>query len=275
MTRILTIFIILFLTTQSFGQTNKKIVKNKKDDISQKIAEINTLLKYYGTLTPFSDNDNRFGLIDSIGNGITTRLLKILNDKRIINYPIETLINQDEISISKSNDNKIFFFSIDEKTGGSYKTSKTIIHYRPSNGSVKAELFGRELSETFATSTYGEVFLLDSLSQKYFVIGGVRTCNTCYASLAITIKLDSSEYQTDLIAQYDGRDDYLEVFEYDSIEKVFSYEYYAAVKDDSVYEGNNENGQPQHIIKGKFKFINGAFFEIEKSELLDMKESQK
>lgn len=272
MTRILTIFILLFLTTQTFGQTNKKISKNKKDGITQKIEEINALLKYYGTLSPFSDNDNRFELIDSIGNSITTRLLKILNDKRIVNYPIETLLNQDEISISKSNDNKIFFFSIDEKTGGSYRTSKTIIHYRLLNGTVKSDFFGGEASEALATSTYGQVFLLDSLNQKYFVIGGVQTCNTCNASLAITIELDTNTYQTNLIAQFDGRFYDLKVFEYDSIEKVFSYEYYAADNDDSLYGGNNENGQLQHKFKSKFKFTNGAFLEIEKCELWDKKD---
>jgi hypothetical protein len=258
--------------TQTFAQTYKKISKNGKDDISQKIAEINNLLKYYGTLSPFSDNDNRFELIDSIGSGITTRLLKILNDKRIINYSIETLLSQSEISISKSNDNKIFFFSIDEKTGGSYRTSKTIMHYRFTNGTVKADFFSGEASEALATSTYGQVFLLDSLNQKYFVIGSVHTCNTCNASLAITIKLDTNSYQTDLIALYNGRYYDLKLFEYDSIEKVFSYEYYTADNEDSLYGGNNENGQLQHKFKSKFKFINGAFLEIEKCELWDKKE---
>lgn len=259
------------MTIQTFGQ-QRKLQKNKKDDITQKIEEINSLLKFYRTLSPFSDNDNSYKLIDSIGNCITTRLLKILNDKRIINYPIETLLDQNELSISKSNDNKVYFFSIDEKTGGSYKTSKTIIHYRLANGYVKANYFGGEDSEILATSTYEQVFLLDSLSQKYFVIGGVRTCNVCYASLAFTIKLDSIEYQTDLIALFDGRDNNLEVFEYDSIEKLFSYEYYAADNEDSLYQDNNNNGQFQHRFKSKFKFINGAFLEIEKCEFWDKKE---
>ncbi len=271
MSKTLTIFILFFLTILTFGQTNKKLAKNKKDDITQKIEEINILLKYYGTLSPFSDNDNRFDLIDSIGNSITTRLLIILNDKRIINYPIETLLYQNEISISKSNDNKIFFFSIDEKTGGSYRTSKTIIHYRLLNGMVKADYFGGEKSEALATSTYGNVYLLDSVEQKYFVIGGVQTCNTCNASLAITIKLDSVSYQTDLIAQYDGRYYDLKVFEYDSIEKVFSYEYFAADNDDSLYGGNNDNKQLQHKYRSKFKYLNGAFLEIETCELWEKK----
>lgn len=272
MTKILTIFTLLFLTTHSFGQANKKISKNSKDDIAQKIIEINTLLKYYGTLSPFSDDDNRFNLIDSISDSITTKLLQILNDKRIVNYQIETLLNKDEISISKSNDNKIFFFSIDEKTGGSYRTSKTIIHYRLPNGTVKAEFFEGECSEALGTSNYGQVFLLDSLSQTYFVTGSVITCNTCSVSLAITIKLDISTYHVDLIAQFDGRYDDLKVFEYDSIGKVLTYEYNAANNDDPLYGGKNENLEHQRKFKSKFKFINGRFIEIEKCEFYEKRE---
>ncbi len=270
--RLLTICILLFLSSQLFGQSNKKVTNHKKDEIIQKIEGINTLLKYYGTLSPFSEDDDRFEMIDSICNEITTRLLNILNDKRIVNYPIETLLNQEEILVSKSIDNKIFFFSIDEKTGGSYRTSKTIIHYRLLNGSVKADFFGGEASEVLATSTYDQVFLLDSINQQYFVIGGVPTCNTCFVSSAIMIQLDSNSFQTELIAQFDGRFDDLKVFEFDSISKIFTYEYFAADNDDSLYGGNNEYLGLQHKFNSKFKFINGEFLEVEKCEWWDEKE---
>lgn len=269
--RILPTFIFLLLSSQLFGQTNKKISKNKKDDIIQKLDAINTLLKSYGTLSPFSENENRFEMIDSIGNEITTRLLNILNDERIVNYPIETLLNQDEISVSKSKDDKIFFFSIEEKTGGSYRTTKTIIHYRLLNGSVKADIFSGEDSDALATSTYDQVFLLDSINQKYFVIGGVLTCNTCFVSSAITIQLDSNSFQTELIAQFDGRFDDLKVFEFDNISKILTYEYFAADNDDSLYGGNNEYLGLQNKFHSKFKFINGEFLELEKCEWWDEK----
>ena len=64
---------------------------------------------------------------------------------------------------------------------------------------------------------------------------------------------------------------HLKIFEYDSAERVFSFEYDAADNDDSMYGGNNENFGLQHKFKSKFKFINGAFFEIEKCELWDKK----
>jgi hypothetical protein len=110
------------------------------------------------------------------------------------------------------------------------------------------------------------------LNQKYFVIGGVQTCNTCIASVAITIQLDTNSHQTEIITQFDGRYDDLKVFEYDHIEKTFSYEYSAAYHYDPLYGGDNDNEDLQHKYKGKFKFINGVFLEIEKCEVWEKME---
>ncbi|CAN5168354.1 hypothetical protein BH09BAC5_BH09BAC5_10100 [soil metagenome] len=267
----LTIIILFILNTQVFGQFNKRPNPKKRDNFIQQTEKINSLLKYYKTLSPFSDNENRFEIIDSIGNEITTRLLKVLNDKRILNYQIEKLLTNDDLSISKSADNKIYFFSIDEKTGGSYRTSKTIIHYRLPNGLVKAEFFGGNASEALATSTYAEIFLLDSLNQKYFVIGGVQTCNTCIASLAITLQLDSNSINTELIAQYDGRYYDLKVFDFNFELREFNFEFYSASDDDHLYGGENEIPGFQHRFKSKFKYLNGKFVEVEKCEFWDKK----
>jgi hypothetical protein len=246
-----------------YGQ-QKKLQKNKKDDILQRVKEINSLLQYYDTLSPFSGNVNNVDLIDSNGNRIQTQLLKLLSDKKIINYPLETQLDQSELSITKSNDNKLFFFSMDEKTSGSYRTNITIIHYRLSNGTVKAETFREKRCEP--------ALLLDSLNQKYLAIGSVQTRITCNASEAITIQLDTSSHQTELITQYDGRYDDLKVFEYNPIEKTFSYEYNAADYEDSLYGGDNDSEKLQHKFKGNLKLINGAILEIEKCELWEMNE---
>lgn len=271
MRQALTILILSFLSIQTYGQvSNNKPIK--KNDFIKQVEKINILLKQYETLTPFSDNENSFELIDSVSTEITTRLLKVLNDKRILNYQIETLFTEEELMISKSDDNKIYFFSIDEKTGGSYRTSKTIIHYRLPNGIVKAEFFSGKASEVLATSTYGQIYLLDSLTQKYFVIGGVQVCNTCKVLLALTIQLDTNSINTELIAQYDGRYYDLKTFDFDSLSKEFNYEFYAADNDDSLYGGDNEKEGLKHRYKSKFKYLNGEFSEIEKYEFWDKKE---
>lgn len=269
MKKIATILVLSLLCFLSFGQTNKKSNQNKIDDFSQQVEMINVLLSQYDTLSPFSDDKNRFGLIDSLNNEIISRLLKVLNDERILNYQIESLFAEDELMISKSADNRVYFLSIDEKTGGSYRTSKTIIHYRLLNGAVKADLFGGEESEALATSTYGEIYLLDDLSQKYFVIGGVQVCNTCNVSLAFTLQIDTDSINTDLVAIYDGRHHDLEVFNYNSELMEFDLEYFSADNDDALYGGDNQLIGLKHRYKSKFKYEGGEFVEIEKSEFWD------
>jgi hypothetical protein len=265
MKSIFTLLIGLLFTTLSFGQGNKKINQNKKDTFIKQIDRLNNTIEFYGTLSPFS-GDNRSELIDSARNELTTQLLEVLNDNRILKYQMEKLITPHVLSISRSADNKVYLLSYDEKTGGSYRSSKTFIHYRLSNGTVRGELFGGGDPDILTSSAYEQIYTLDSANQKYFVIGGVQTCNTCYASVAVVIQIDSSSYQTNLVDEFNGRIHDLLFFGYNDIEKEFTYEYYAASKDDSFYEGDNENGDLQHKYKGKIKYLNGAFKAIEKCE---------
>lgn len=272
MMRMVTVVVSLALTGLLYGQKHGKSTALKKKEIGTMIQEINGQLKYYETLSPFSELPDRFELIDSMGTQIVSRLLQVLNDKRIIHYPIDTLFYQNELTITKSDDQRLFFFSLDEKTGGSYRTSKTLIHYRLRDGSVKADYFRGADSEDLITSTYGQIFLLDSLNQKYFALGGVQTCNTCILSLAVLITLDTNTYHTDLIAKHDDRFNDLEVFAFDPLERVFSYAYNPVNTVDEIMDGKEKSEILQQRLMGKFKFINGTFHEIERCEFWEKKE---
>lgn len=75
--KILPLFFLFVLPLNILGQQKSKMPKRSGDEIMQKIEEINLLLKSYDTLSPFSDNEDRFELIDSIGNRITAQLLAL------------------------------------------------------------------------------------------------------------------------------------------------------------------------------------------------------
>lgn len=263
MKKIMTLWILLFASTSAFGETARQNNQENHQDFVQKTEKINSLLQYYSTLSPFSDEPDRFEVIDSVRTDIIDRLLDVLNDKRILDYEIEELITEDELLISKSEDNRIYFFSISEKTGGSYRTSETIIHYRPAGEGVKAELFGGEASQALATSTYSQVYLIDGPAQKYVAIGGVSTCNTCSAMLAVVLEMGRDSLETDLFALYDGRHYDLDTFEYHREMKKFEFVYYSADDGDPLYgEGHGKEGfrrKYQHM----FKYINGEFMETE------------
>ncbi len=272
MIRTLATAILFSLASQCFAQAPKKQNQKEKDDFFQKIEKVNLLLEKYRRLSPLSEEENKARIIDSTGNEIISGLLKILNDKKILLYKIEMFLDENGLSISKSSDSRIYFFSIDAKTGGSVKSNKTIIHYRLPNGEVKARLFGGEASEALAISAYEKVHLLDSVSRQYFVIGRVNTCNTCISSLAITIKLDSSAYKTELVAQYEGRISNLVNLEFNPAAKELLFEYYTADKDDALYASDNDKPQFLHRYKSKFKYLFGELIEIERCEFLDKRD---
>jgi hypothetical protein len=99
MKRIFTLMVMLLFAIFSFGQGKTKTSPKKKDDFLLKIDRINKSLAFYGDLSPFSDNDNRFELIDSTRDEITGQLLDVLNDKRIVKYQMEKLLDQIQMTI--------------------------------------------------------------------------------------------------------------------------------------------------------------------------------
>jgi hypothetical protein len=269
--KIFIIIILLFITIEGNAQGTKKEHRLKKDNFKIQIDSINYFLQRYDTLSPFSDHENIYDIISLTRQEITTRLLNVLNDKKILEYQIENLFTSSELTISKSDDNKIYFLSIDEKTGGSYRTSITIIHYRLRNGVFKSEYYGGD-PEGSSSSTYGQPYLIDSMNQKYFIIGSVQTCNTCNLSSAMTLKIDSNSYKVNTVFQFEGRYYDLEIFDYNEVDKVFSYEYSSSEQDDSLYGDGDIPLGFRRKYRGKFKYYNGEFLQIENCEFLDKKE---
>jgi hypothetical protein len=244
----------LFLfSARSLAQTEDRTI-GAPNTFLQEIGEINDLLKYYNTLSPFSEDEKEVDQIDSLNQLLLNRLLNVLSDRRIVEYPIEKLFPGVGVAISKSEDNRLFFLSIDEKTGGSYRTQISIMHYRFPDGTVLSEYFGEE--------TYGPIFLLDSLRQHYIVLGSVQTCGTCLAASACTIQFDSGAYLRNPIAQYDGRYGDLKVFEYDNTKKELCLEYDEADYDDPIYGGNTEVAS-RRKFKRTYKYADGAFQELQ------------
>ena len=269
----LLVIILFFITLFANAQRASKEKRVKKDDFKIQIDSINYFLQCYDTLKPNSDGESNIEIISSVQGEITERLLKILNDKRILEYQIENLFKSNDLYITKSDDNKIYFLSIEEKTGGSYRSSITIIHYRLKNGTFKSEYYGGNNEES-SIPVFGKPYLIDSLNQKYFMIGGVETCNTCHFSAAMTLQLDSSYCNINTIFQFDGRYDDLEIIEYDTLTKVFSYEFFSSSNDDLLYgDSNIPLGFRKRFI-GKFVYHDGDFIQIENCEYLIKKDDE-
>lgn len=254
--------LVFAMATPAFAQHKARPGRKQKDTIVQQARQINALLASYDTLVPFAENQQE-GIIDSIGNEIITRLLAVLNDPSLVNHRIETLFKGEELLQSRSADGNIWFFSIDEKTGGSYRTSKTLICYRLPDGRIKAEPFGGEEEEPLSTSTYADPVLVNSATRQYIVIGAVATCNTCAYYSACTLQIDSDAVQYSIITDYDGRSDLLLKLEYNGESKTLESEYYSPYLEDTLYSGNAEDSGYRYYYKSTFRYWNGMFVEAE------------
>jgi len=227
------IFSLIYFTLTSFVVAqNTNVNGEQTPGFPNDIASINSLLNIYATLSPFSDQANRFERIDSVQHEITTKLIRVLRDKQILNYQIEELFTNPELSISKSPDKRIYFFSLDEKTGGSFRSNKTIIYYQTLDNKINAHFYGNDKLDLRASSSYGDIHLIDSLTHQYIVIGGVTTCNTCLFKFAMTLKLDSTSIQHNVVTYYDGRTGYLDELAYHPEAKEITCSYTKAGNDD-------------------------------------------
>lgn len=260
--------ILLLLSVAAFGQKPRAQAVN----IGKETKKIMSLLNQYAGLSPFGEDEKRFDKISAVHDEIIERLLKILNDRRIAQHPIETELKNDELIISKSEDSKLYFLSLDQKSGGTFQAHTTLIHFRVADGSTHASYFQAKSADSIHTLDnliYNEIYLLDAKAQKYLVIGGIPTCSTCYANAALILTLDGESYQTQQLELFDGRYGDLLKFEYDPETMTFVYEYNAGDNEDSLYGGDNEIQGFQHRYKTQYRYLNGRFVPLEKCEFWD------
>jgi hypothetical protein len=94
------------------------LAQPSEDPFLLKIDSINKLFARLDTLSPFEQDEGT-----DTGEGsssVTDKLISLLSNERIVNYPIDRLIAHFTI---KSPDNRIFVFSLPENTGGTYQPS--------------------------------------------------------------------------------------------------------------------------------------------------------
>jgi len=252
------ILIISLWTTASYGQT---------DSIPQKIQLINSWTATLDTLNPFREGDS--DIIDSLNGKVTTYLLQILNDKNIVKYKVDSLL---QLYKTRSTDNKVIIFSFFENTGGSYKSNINIIYYRLPNGQPKAErlTFCKE-NGSAGEDNYGgsidKILILKTKDNKtkYLCFGGGISCNTCEFNYTVLLSIVDDSLQTDfcLLLDYRQGDG---VLKYNEKNKTLSYEY-VVYTNDSFYgtacEGEQLIDKDRCKYSGKYKF-NGNSFVVSK-----------
>lgn len=266
--------LFFFITATLLGQapTNKSL--------SLKIAQLKTLLDESGNMSP--------EVTDSldVNNKTKIQLSEILLSPEIGNYNLEKEFKGTNIGTTHSKDNRLWFFTWYENTGGSFKSNLTVIQYKTKYNKHKLAI-DSSIDDTDDTETigfnsngasYDQIIKLPSKNKNlYLCLGGVMGCNTCFARVATVIELTANGINLDYHAFktvdtdesgevivwkptyiMDSRVDDIKTFEYDVKTQSIRYSY---VPDDCTPiraedDAYNANTKP---IKGHFKW-NGTRF---------------
>jgi hypothetical protein len=194
----------------------------------QKLVDtVNNYLAAYDTLRFYDEYDiKKFSMpksdrdsITSVSEGKVTggdlilyyqekiafRLSDILKNKQISKYKLnEIFTSLNVLDIIYSSDNRFYDLVLDEKTGGSYKSRISFIHYRAIDGnlynysSYQYTEKDADTSNVFATDGYSSITTLNTKQgTKYLLQGDVLGCNTCMGLYITLVSFKSNTFISD------------------------------------------------------------------------------
>jgi hypothetical protein len=218
-------------------------------------------LKYYAsvydTMNPYVNNQEHVEKLYDYQQHILRILLEVLNNAHYMKLDPAKQIDATHLSHAVSNDNRVHLFSIDEKTGGSFRSNITIIFINH-----KTLYRARLLPPAYIAYFFSGVYQTDST--RYVAMGTVTTCNTCVSAVAMQISFDRGEELFTTVTSVDCRYPDLIEFKYNDTTKVISY-HFGTRSDDTMYgEVSGNRNEPTHQPwmthkSGEYTWRNGMF----------------
>ena len=195
--------------------------------LKKQVKELNRYLRTYDTFSPFGAyevrslsipkkylnsvmSDNMPDIDGQVsGNipivyyqGLIGRgLQRVLRNKNIAAYRLEDIIDGKYIFISHSADRRLYSLSIDEKTGGSYRSQLTYVQYRAASGKVyNYDLTGESTDTANVFNNDGFGVIADFRTPegtKYLLQGYVMECNTCENQYIELVEFKAGRFRED------------------------------------------------------------------------------
>jgi len=302
------IIITFFWLNLGFGQSQKSFEKL--------IAKTNNYLEKYSKLSPFGseefisldksglpknlineinknymeydgytqDSISEFNLILEFQGVIIENLTSIISHKKFKDNKIEDLIRQDfDLSIAVSDDKKLFNFSLDEKTGGTYRSRISITHY--TNDSIVPSMNNNDPHEiinqhqVFEGDGFDNIYSLETeQGTKYVLTGFVRGCSSCFELNLMLVNNKSGFFEKDFSYIINTRFPQECTLDYNSTSKTIVVDYITddlttdcdctnyAMLDENEYNNYSDSDETEPITKRchcTFEF-NGLNFELVK-----------
>lgn len=162
------------------------------------------------------DSISEYNLLLEFQGLITENIERIISHNTFKDNTIKEQISDAyDLSIVVSDDKKLYHFSLDEKTGGSYRSRISITHYTgDSIDTTVLENYSFNTIETIETKE----------GTKYVLTGSVRGCSYCFETFVMLVKLENGVFKQDFVYAVNSRS-WEEGVSYDSESKTITVDY--------------------------------------------------
>ncbi|MFK8104529.1 MAG: hypothetical protein AB8G15_18540 [Saprospiraceae bacterium] len=156
---------------------------------------------YQDELSPSRDSISEYGLILELQALIFQTLGQVLAHPVSQGKDFTALFSEGDLAVIRSDDGKLYNFSLDEKTGGTYRSRISLMHFidfdaqqRPSAKAI--ENGASNPYAIFEGDGFDRIYAIESKEGiKYLLEGSVRGCSTCFESniMLVSRKMDGFE----------------------------------------------------------------------------------
>lgn len=249
------ILVSIFLFQGSLAHSYSAVEFISSDSLGLEFQKERLLIsmREYSELNPYLGSEDIAVRIDSTRAEILEALWQVLNQGPFPQEPLDDDLWHREIQVVKSLNGQLYCYTIDHKTGGSYKPASTILHYRRRDGVFAAHLLDDRMGQDVQETTINEVYTLDTLGTAFLLLGTLQTCNTCFVASAFTVSVDEDGFHFELVAQINDFNDETDQLFFDSKSSIL---HFAEIKksEDRPYEEKKSFYT--------FQFLGGAGYQV-------------
>ncbi|WP_299336194.1 hypothetical protein [uncultured Psychroserpens sp.] len=187
-----------------------------------KLSKIETILYLNDEGLKVTDSIDMYNAISITQSKIGRLLSVVMSQKEATTKDLTTHFN-DELYAIKSEDNKLYHFSLDEKTGGSYRSRMSWMYYLKNNSYVEVDAMNSETDTSiFFSDGYDEIKTFNTYNKtRYLLFGNVMRCNACFEEYVTLTHFEDGAFQLDFEYSVSSRIAEQHIF-YDDISRSIS-----------------------------------------------------
>ncbi|MGB1294296.1 MAG: hypothetical protein ACPG6V_02365 [Flavobacteriales bacterium] len=185
---------------------------------------------YDATLTQNKDSITSYHMIWYYQEGILENIKQLIEHSKFQDNKIEELLIFDpDLFIVVSDDRKLFNFSLDEKTGGTYRSRISIMYFTDFKKELESNdekiISKKDPYSIFSGDGFNSIYALQSeTGTKYVLTGYVRGCSYCFEEHISLVSFNNNTFKEEFSFSVNSRS-WDEKIIYDPIQKKIEINY--------------------------------------------------